>query len=122
MRTETGRRYRDLVASYRQGLGLLNEERMSLLRTAAGITVKLETMQAAIVNGDPVDTRLLIRLANSQARALRALGEAKEKAQAAGERPGDALRRHLAEMVAKRDAKEAEARAREASAEEPPER
>jgi hypothetical protein len=76
---------------------------MSLLRTAAGITVKLETMQAAIVNGDPVDTRLLIRLANSQARALRALGEAKAQPPAAPRGPS-ALWEHLRKMHAVKQA------------------
>jgi hypothetical protein len=98
MRTETGRRFRDLIRCYADGLGHLTEERMSLLRTAAGITVKLETMQSAIVNGEEIDVRLLVRLANSQARALRALGEAKAKAQSAEPGPS-ALQKYLAAMA-----------------------
>jgi hypothetical protein len=107
MRTEVGRRYRDLVRSYAEGLGVLDERQMSLVRTAAGIGVKLEAMSAAIVNGTPpVDTRLLIRLANSQARALRALGEVKGKAEQASSK-GETLEEHLAMLVAKRNEREA---------------
>jgi hypothetical protein len=100
MRSKAGRRFRDLVESYRQGLGPLSEEQMSLVRTAAGIGVTLEAMLGASVNGEAVDTRLLIRLANSQARALRAISEARAKAQAqaAGD-PGSRLRAHLAQLA-----------------------
>jgi hypothetical protein len=107
MRTEVGRRYRDLVRSYAEGLGVPDEQQMSLVRTAAGIGVKLEAMQAAIVNGaPPVDTRLLIRLANSQARALRALGEMKAKAEQASSDGASTLAAHLAMLVAKRKERE----------------
>jgi hypothetical protein len=107
LRTEAGRRYRDLCVCYRQGLGELDERQMSLIRTAAGIGVKLEQLQAAIVNGEPIDTRILVRLANSQARALRVLGEMKTAK--ASEVDVDALERHLAKMAAKRQAAEAAA-------------
>jgi hypothetical protein len=107
MRSATGRRYRDLVRSYADGLGVLDERRMALVRTAAGIGVKLEAMQAEIVRGERIDVRLLIRLANSQARALRALGEEKAQAEPAAD-PGAALKAHLAEIVGRRRAEEAE--------------
>jgi hypothetical protein len=92
----------DLIASYRQGLGELDERQMALIKSAAMCSVQLERMQAQIIRDEPVDTRLLVRLTNTQTRALQALGAAKEKAQAqpSGD-PGAALRAHLAELARK---------------------
>jgi hypothetical protein len=93
----------DLIAGYRQGLGELDERQMALVKSAAMCSVQLERLQAQIIRDEPVDTRLLVRLTNTQTRALQALGEAKERARAqpAGD-PGAALRAHLAEIVARR--------------------
>jgi hypothetical protein len=103
MRTEKGRRYRDLVRSYAEGLGLLDERQKSLVRSAAGIGVHLEHLQAEILNGCKVDTRLLVRLANAQTRALAALHEAQVKAsgEAKAESSVERLQAHLRRLAAK---------------------
>ena len=102
-RSALARRLADVIASYREGLGVLDERQMALIKSAATCSVQLERMQAAIIRDEPVDVRLLVRLTNTQTRALQALGEAKEKAraQSAGD-PGAALRAHLAEIAARR--------------------
>jgi hypothetical protein len=102
-RSALARRLADLIAGYRQGLGELDERQMALVKSAAMCSLQLERLQAQIIRDEPVDTRLLVRLTNTQTRALQALGEAKEKAraQSAGD-PGAALRAHIAEIVARR--------------------
>jgi hypothetical protein len=75
-RTAPARRYRDLVLSFAEGLGgadRLNEAERALCRTAAGITVELEKLQAAAASGCEVDAETLTRLANSQARVIQAI-------------------------------------------------
>jgi hypothetical protein len=62
-------------------------------------------MQAAIIRDEPVDTRLLVRLTNTQTRALQALGAAKEKAQAPGAAGASALALHLRAMAEEAAAK-----------------
>jgi hypothetical protein len=76
-RSEQGRRYRDLVASYGRDLGgfdQLSEAAKGLVRTCAALSARAEHMQAVVVRGDPVDDEQLTRLLNSQTRALKALG------------------------------------------------
>jgi hypothetical protein len=105
MRTATGRRYRDLVRSYAAGLGPLDERAKSLVRNAAGIGVHLEQLQVEIINCGKVDTRLLVRLANAQSRALAALGALASKAEKARSE-GPTLEQHLAAIVARRAERE----------------
>jgi hypothetical protein len=99
-RSALARRLADVIASYREGLGVLDERQMALIKSAATCSVQLERMQAAIIRDEPVDVRLLVRLTNTQTRALQALGEAKEKAQAqpAGD-PISRLRQHLERLA-----------------------
>lgn len=75
-RSTEARRFRDLVFAFAEGLGgadRLNEADRALCRTAAGITVELEKLQAAAASGCEVDAETLTRLANSQARVIQAI-------------------------------------------------
>ena len=101
-RSALARRLADVIASYRQGLGILDERQMALIKSAAMCSVQLERLQAQIIRDEPVDTRLLVRLTNTQARALQALGEAKAKAKPAGE-PREMLQQHLERLARQRD-------------------
>ena len=73
-RSAGARRFRDLVASFAADLGdNLSESDMALVRTAAGLTLKSEQMQADLAAGLPVDSDALIRLASTSRRALAAV-------------------------------------------------
>jgi hypothetical protein len=92
-----------LVASYRQGLGLLDERGMMLVKSAASCGLQLERLQAQILRDEAVDTRLLVRLTNAQSRALAALGALAAKADKTRSQ-GPTLEEHLARLAAKHKA------------------
>jgi hypothetical protein len=74
MRSPTARRYRDLVHAYKAEIGGdLSEPEMSLIKTAAGLSLTAELMQADIVNGKPSNTDDLIRLSSEVRRILDSL-------------------------------------------------
>lgn len=76
-RTRDARRFRDLVASFSESLGgesALSEAERALVRNAAGLAVKAERLQAAIVKGEDVDAEQLTRLSNCVSRVLGQLG------------------------------------------------
>ena len=73
-RSAAARRFRDLTVSLSDDLGgfeNLREGERAMVRSAAGLMLRLEQQQAALAAGQDVDPDLLIRL-NSEAR--RALG------------------------------------------------
>jgi hypothetical protein len=75
-RSAEGRRYRDLVCAFAAGLGGpdgLVEQDAALVRNAAAVTMKCESMQAAVVRGEHVDLEQMTRLANGLTRALNAI-------------------------------------------------
>jgi hypothetical protein len=76
-RSMSARRYRDLCIALADDLGgqdKLSEPTRILVRQAAAISVQLESLQSKIVAGEAVDTELLVRLSNVQARTLARLG------------------------------------------------
>jgi hypothetical protein len=76
-RTRDARRFRDLVTSFSESLGgfaTLNDSDQVLVRNAAGLAVKAESLQAAIVKGEDVDAEQLTRLSNCVSRVLGQLG------------------------------------------------
>ena len=78
-RTVAARRFRDLVASFSESLGgeaALSEADKALVRHAAGLAVKAERMQAAIVAGEDVDLEGWTRLSNC---LLRTFGQLRIK-------------------------------------------
>jgi hypothetical protein len=71
-----GRRYRDLVDLYSaEAGGVLTETETAMIKTAAALAIQGEMMQAAIVNGEPVNTDDLIRLSSEVRRILGEIGE-----------------------------------------------
>jgi hypothetical protein len=76
MRSPTARRYRDLVQAYSAEIGGdLSQTEMAMIKTAAGLAVQAEAMQADIVNGKIVDSDDLIRLSSEVRRILDAIAE-----------------------------------------------
>jgi hypothetical protein len=74
MRSPTARRYRDLVQAYKAEIGGdLSQAEMAMIKTAAGLSVQAELMQADIVNGKTVNSDDLIRLSSEVRRILDAI-------------------------------------------------
>ena len=83
-RTAAARRYRDLAQSLADDLGgaaSLTEAQRALVRQAAGMIVRSEQLQAAILRGEIVDNEQLTRLANAATRILTRLGLKKRAVQ-----------------------------------------
>jgi hypothetical protein len=98
-RTRRGwvRRFNSLVSDFAADLGsgaLSNADR-AMVRAAAGLVVKTEQSQAAMLAGEPTDENTVVRLSNSVTRILTALGAKQTKRP-----PGTAL----AEYIARRKA------------------
>lgn len=73
-RSATARRFRDLIASYEAELGgNVSDVERDLIRQAAGLTLRAEQLQAAIVRGEPVNNDELIRLSSTSKRLLEAI-------------------------------------------------
>jgi hypothetical protein len=86
-RSAGARRFRDICRSYEaEAGGQVSEVERDLIRQAAGLTLRAEQVQAAIVRGEDVDSDQLIRLASTAKRVLEAISSkaAKRKAPAAG--------------------------------------
>src|SRR5258705_6554548 len=82
-RSSSARRFRDLVRAYESEVGgNLTEVERGLIRQAAALTFKAETLQSDLVNGNPVDGDQLIRLTGTAKRILSALGEKASKRKA----------------------------------------
>ncbi|WP_461381800.1 hypothetical protein [Devosia indica] len=66
------------MASYCQGVGktfdAMTEAERNTVRQAATVQLQSETLQAAIVKGEHVDTEQLVRLSNLSVRLLTKLG------------------------------------------------
>jgi hypothetical protein len=99
-RSSSARRFRDLVRAYEAEVGKdLTEVERGLIRQAAALTFKAETLQSDLVNGHPVDGDQLIRLTGTAKRILSALGEKAAKRNARGG-DDDELDRYLAGKAA----------------------
>jgi hypothetical protein len=73
-RSATARRYRDLRDALLVELGgVPSTVEQALCRQAAALTVRSEAMQAALVNGEPVDDEQLTRVTHALARTVAAL-------------------------------------------------
>src|SRR3954453_4619578 len=92
-RSSSARRFRDLVRAYEAEVGgNLTEVERGLIRQAAALTFKAETLQSDLVNGNPVDGDQLIRLTGTAKRILSAIGEKASKRKA----PAPTLADHIA--------------------------
>jgi hypothetical protein len=105
-RRSTARRFRDLIDTFSAELGddLSPAERL-LVRLAATTFLRVETLQASVANGQPVDDAELIRNVNAGARIVRELREAKSKRKARGP---TALETWLANRETEADADDAD--------------
>ena len=73
-RTATARRFRDICRAYEVELGgPVSEVERDLIRQAAGLTLRSEQMQAAIVRGEMVDNDQLIRISSTARRVLESI-------------------------------------------------
>src|SRR5436305_446958 len=73
-RTTAARRFRDICLSYEQEAGgVVSEVERDLIRQAAGLTLRAEQLQAAIVRGEEVDNDQLIRISGTAKRILEAI-------------------------------------------------
>ena len=94
------KRFRALVESFALDLGgadALTEADRILIRQAAGLVLRAETLQAQIANGEPVAVDDLVRV-NSEAR--RAIGMLKAKAVKSKPSGATALQEYLASRSA----------------------
>jgi hypothetical protein len=73
-RSAGARRFRDLVDALSADLGdNLSEADLAMVRTAAGLTLKSELLQADLAAGKDVDAEVIIKLAGASRRALTAI-------------------------------------------------
>jgi len=106
-RSSSARRFRDLVRAYETEVGgNLTEVERGLIRQAAALTFKAETLQSDLVNGNPVDGDQLIRLTGTAKRILSAIGEKASKRKEPAPTLADHLRKR-AELAAERPSGEA---------------
>ena len=76
-RSAPARRYRDLQHAIAQDLGgpdALTEAQLQLIRSAAGLVVLREALDAKALNGEPIDTAQYTRIANTLRRVLSTIG------------------------------------------------
>ena len=105
-RSAGARRFRDLVAAFSADLGSdLSESDLAMVRTAAGLTLKSELLQADLANGVPVDAETLIKLAGTSRRALAAISTKAIERKPAGSMT---LAEYAAQRAAERDALESD--------------
>ena|SRR5215210_3505446 len=84
-RSASGRRFRDLIRDFAEpfgGLKTLREGDRVLVKQAAALALRAESMQAAIVNGEAVDHNALIRLSSEARRILESIRRKSEKPKA----------------------------------------
>jgi hypothetical protein len=84
-RSSTARRFRDICRNYEiEAGGDITEVERDLIRQAAGLTLRAEQLQAAMVRGETVDNDQLIRLSSTAKRLLEAIRSKAEKKKPAG--------------------------------------
>ncbi|MGB3864519.1 MAG: hypothetical protein WBA29_02680 [Xanthobacteraceae bacterium] len=70
-RSAQARRFRDLCRSYEAEIGgAVSAVERDMIRQAAALTLRSEQMQAAIVNGEAIDSDQIVRISGAAKRAL----------------------------------------------------
>jgi hypothetical protein len=93
-----GRRFRDLIEAYSKEIGGdLSQFDRAMVKQAAALAIQGEMMQAAIINGEPVNSDDLIRLSSEVRRILDAVAA---KAAAKRKPAAPALAEYLAQRAA----------------------
>jgi hypothetical protein len=96
-----GRRFRDLIDAFSKEIGGgLTQFEMSMVKQAAALAIQGEQMQAAIINGEPVNSDDLIRLSSEVRRILAEIAGKAGKRKPAGPRMSQLLAEHEAEHEA----------------------
>jgi hypothetical protein len=86
-KSAAGRRFRDLTEAFSADLGILSEHERLWVRTAATLTLRVETLQSRIACGEEVDDEQMVRVLNAQQRALRSLDDIKRRRDDARAKP-----------------------------------
>ena len=76
-RTHIARRYTDLVAAAcvdQGGANRMSEARLQLVRRFAGLAVQLETLEARLANGEPINVAEYTQLTSTLVRVVSRLG------------------------------------------------
>jgi hypothetical protein len=95
MRSATGRRYRELVRSYRSELGRdLSDVDEALVKQAASLTLAAERLSTDVVKGAVIDSDALVRISSEARRILAVLRAKASKAKAARPAWSPLLARH----------------------------
>jgi hypothetical protein len=104
-RSPNARRFRDICANYEaEAGGSITEVERDLIRQAAGLTLRAEQMQAAIVRGEPVSNDELVRISSTARRLLESIRSKADKRKPAG----PDLASYLAATYPKADAEPAD--------------
>jgi hypothetical protein len=99
-RSSNARRFRDICSAYEaEAGGNVTEVERDLIRQAAGLTLRAEQLQGAIVRGEAVDDDELIRLSNTAKRLIAGI-----RAKAAKKKPAEPT---LADYLARKAAEKA---------------
>jgi hypothetical protein len=94
-----GRRYRDLIDAYSLELGGdLTQFEMAMVKQAAALAIQSEVMQAAIINGEPVDPDNMVRISSEVRRILDAIAGKAGKRKPAAPTLSQLLAEHEAEQ------------------------
>jgi hypothetical protein len=94
-----GRRYRDLIDLFTAEVGsVLTQFEQAMVKQAAALAVQGEQMQAAIVNGEAVNSDDLIRLSSEVRRILAEIAGKAGKRKPAGPTLSQYLAEHEAEQ------------------------
>ncbi len=100
-RSATARRFRDICAAYEaEAGGNVTEVERDLIRQAAGLTLRAEQLQGAIVRGEAVDNDELIRLSSTAKRLLEAIRAKAAKNKPAAVTPLEYAAKRVAEKAA----------------------
>ena len=103
-RSATARRFRDICRSYElEAGGDVSEVERDLIRQAAGLVVRGEQMQAALIRGEPVNNDELVRISSTAKRLLETIRAKADKRKPNG---AAALQDFLARKAAQADAPE----------------
>jgi hypothetical protein len=97
-RSAAARRFRDICAAYEtEGGGNVTEVERDLIRQAAGLALRAEQLQGAIVRGEAVNNDELVRISSTAKRLLETI-----RAKAAKRKPaGSTLQEYLAQRAAR---------------------
>jgi hypothetical protein len=84
-RSSAARRFRDICANYEaEAGGNVTEVERDLIRQAAGLTLRAEQLQGAIVRGEPISNDELVRISSTAKRLLETIRGKADKRKPAG--------------------------------------